>query len=71
MFSTGIKAMASVKRNYGVRVHWRKRSDGTTGDRGFEVKASSQTEAELLARREAEVRSPGCDLLEIRVTERQ
>jgi hypothetical protein len=56
---------------YGVRYSWKKRSNGTTGSRGFEVKASSPPEAERLAHIEAANQSPGCEITEIRVTQRQ
>lgn len=56
---------------YGVRYSWKKRSDRTTGNRGFEVQASSQAEAERLAMSRAVSDSPGCDITEIRVTQRQ
>lgn len=56
---------------YGVRYSWKRRSDGATGSRGFEVKASSQSEANSLAHIQAANQSPGCDITEIRVTPRQ
>jgi len=56
---------------YGVRYSWKKRSDGATGSRGFEVKASSQPEAERLAHIRAADESPGCAITDIRVTQRQ
>jgi len=56
---------------YGVRYSWKRRSDRATGSRGFEVKASSQLEAERLAYTQATNQSPGCDITEIRVTQRQ
>lgn len=55
---------------YFVTYHWKSSTDGRSGSNSFEVEASSQIEAEVLARRRAELRSPGRNITEIRVTPR-